>query len=122
MVRAAISFPTPLSPVIRTFASDFAAHSPSDPMVRMARLAPIRLSMVKSTLFPLLGLEAYQRAAKGENAPKVRTDGTMVAFADWNARHTNSLESTVDAMVDNRPRTAISGAQPNRGDAAQRIV
>src|SRR5262249_33252287 len=72
-------------------------------------LVPIRLSMVRSTRFPLLGLEAYQRAAKGENAPKVRTDGTMVAFADWNARHTNRLESTVDAMVDNPPPNCYFG-------------
>src|SRR6185436_3644192 len=81
MTRAAMSLPTPLSPVRRTFASDFAAHSTSDRMMLMAGLVPIRLSIVRSTLFPLLRRRAYQPAAKGENAPKVRMYGTYVSPA-----------------------------------------
>src|SRR2546425_9781764 len=72
-----MSLPTPLSPVSRTLASDFAAHSASDLIVLMAGLVPIKLSIVRSTRPPRQG-EAYQRLASGENAPKVWSDGTNV--------------------------------------------
>src|SRR5215813_7794295 len=121
MTRAAMSLPTPLSPVMRTFASDFAAHSTSDRMVHMAGLVPIRLSIVRSTLFPLLGRQAYQRAAKGENAPKVRIDGTYVLDVDGGPQRAPTASKVPSMPRTTRcPAAAISGAQPNRDDAARR--
>src|SRR5919204_4136660 len=49
MTRAAMSLPTPLSPVRRTFASDRAAHSTSVRILAMTGLTPMRSSSVSST-------------------------------------------------------------------------
>src|ERR1700737_4640291 len=103
MTRAAMSLPTPLSPVRSTLASDRAAHSTSALIALMAGLVPIMLSTVGSIHAPDRG-RGYQPFVSRENAPKVRGDATNVVRITWPCNDSRGVDAALISGAPGRLR------------------
>src|SRR5947209_2089105 len=87
--RAITSFPTPLSPVMRTFASERAAYSISDSMARIAVPRPTSDSP-RSDASRIIALnmgEAVTRDGGGDGRPRVESAGRLGAHDAAAADH-----------------------------------